>query len=353
MTRSLGEGGADRVASLQSVFLSDLGYDVYIVSILNYIKYPYKGCLLNLGKLKEQEDTILGRFKRFIAFKKFLNDNRIELVIDHRVRCRTLSETLISLLLYRMNVFYMVHNYKISLYFPSFKWMAKQVYRRAEYIVAVSKEVHRKISEVYHLPNVITILNPIDFDYINQMKMHHVEIDYKYIFWYGRFEDGSKNLTLLINAYNSSVLPDLEIKLILMGDGKDKLKMKRLITRLNLNESVVLLPFSKNPFAFVNNSFFVALSSRYEGLPMTILESLACGIPVVSVDYNTGNNEVIKNGYNGLLVRNNDVKALSEAFNTFVRDKELYLGCKENAIESVKPYGVEPISKQWEGIINA
>jgi len=99
VTRSLGEGGSDRVASLQSIFLNDLGYDVYVVSILNWIKYPYKGTLLNLGKLKEQEDTALGRIKRFVIFRNFLRRNEIDIIIDHRVRIKTLSECIISLLL--------------------------------------------------------------------------------------------------------------------------------------------------------------------------------------------------------------------------------------------------------------
>ena len=63
VSRSLSEGGADRVAAMQSIFLSDLGYEVFIVTILNSIQYPFKGELFNLGEFKEQNDTFLGRFK--------------------------------------------------------------------------------------------------------------------------------------------------------------------------------------------------------------------------------------------------------------------------------------------------
>ena len=55
--RSLSEGGADRVAAMQSIFLTELGYTVYIVTILNSIAYPYKGQLYNLGEIKEKNDT--------------------------------------------------------------------------------------------------------------------------------------------------------------------------------------------------------------------------------------------------------------------------------------------------------
>ena len=351
VTRSLGEGGADRVASLQSIFFSDLGYDVYIVSILNYIQYPYKGQLLNLGLMKEQEDTILGRLKRFITFKRFLKKNEIDVIIDHRVRSKTFSETLLSFILYRTDTIYMVHSYNINLYFPSVRWVSKRIYGRAKYIVTVSKGIYERVNRAYRFPNVITIPNPIDFNYIDEKKSDPVEIDFKYILWYGRFEDDSKNLTLLINAYNHSILPDNTIKLVLMGNGKDKLKIQKLISHLDLEEYIKLMPFSENPFPVISNAIFSTLSSKYEGAPMTILESLACGTPVVSVNY-LGNNMVVKNEYNGLLVKNHDVDALSEAFSRFVRDKKLYRNCKQNALKSVKKYSTHNVAKQWEQIIN-
>ena len=74
---SLGKGGAEKSSALLSVMLSDLGYDVYIVTILEFVDYKYKGTLLNLGNIKLKDDTFLGRINRLRIFKKFLKTNKI------------------------------------------------------------------------------------------------------------------------------------------------------------------------------------------------------------------------------------------------------------------------------------
>ncbi|NRD24571.1 glycosyltransferase [Winogradskyella litoriviva] len=352
MSRSLSEGGADRVAAMQSVFLSDLGYDVYIVTILNSVKYPFKGELFNLGKIKEQNDTLFGRFNRFLLFKKFLRSNNIDVVIDHRVRCKPFSEYIISGFVYSESTIYMVHNFTVDRYFPPLKLLTNFFYKKAKSIVSVSKNIEEKVRETYKFKNLKTIYNPIDFDYINRLKEQKIEMSSPYVFWYGRFEENQKNLSLLIDAYSKSQLPNRNVKLLLMGNGKDKSIIVNRIINLGLSENVEVLPFSENPFCFITSSKFTILSSNYEGFPMTVLESLACGIPVVSVEYKNFEDGVIKHEYNGLMVENHNPEALAKALNRFINDEKLYLRCKTNAKKSVASFSVENISKQWQTLID-
>ena len=124
-----------------------------------------------------------------------------------------------------------------------------------------------------------------------------------------------------------------------------------LVDKLNLSEMILFQSFTPNPFPVVKQAKFTVLTSRYEGFPMTILESLACGTPVISVDCKSGPNEIIKNEYNGLLVENNNIKALSDAINLFVLDTKLYNICKNNSKESISKFNVETISKEWFNIL--
>lgn len=351
VSRSLSEGGADRVAAMQSIFLSDLGYDVFIVTILNSIKYPYKGELFNLGEIKEQNDSILGRFKRLLLFRKYLKENRIDIVIDHRVRCKFFSEYIISGFIYPKTTIYIVHNFTIKRYFPPVKWLTKLLYGKAKKIVTVSEGIEKKVKELYDFNNLETIYNPIDFDYLNSLKAANVDISVPFIFWYGRFEEDQKNVALLVDAYSKSELSTLGIKLVLMGDGKDKNRIVEKISDLNLNSLIEVLPFSENPFAYIDKSIFTVLSSKYEGFPMTVLESLACGVPVVSVEYKNHEDGVIVNEVNGLMVENHNPLALSKALNRFIKDEKLYLRCKAHAKQSVEPFSVQNISKQWKILI--
>lgn len=351
VSRSLSEGGADRVAAMQSIFLSDLGYDVFVVTILNSIQYPFKGELFNLGEIKEQNDTFLGRFNRLLLFKKFLKSNKIDLVIDHRVRSKPFSEYIISGLIYPKATIYMIHNYAIELYFPPYKWLTKQVYKKAKNIVCVSNGIEALVKKTYNFNNLDTIYNPIDFGYISKLKTEPILETSPFIFWYGRFEEEQKNILLLIDAYIKSELPLKGIKFVLMGDGKDKAMIYNKISKNNLDEMIQLLPFSKNPFSYINASKFTVLSSRFEGFPMTVLESLACGIPVVSVKYQNYEDGVIVNNQNGLLVDNYNIDELANAFSSFVNDEKLYLSCKTNAKQSVTSFAVENIAKQWQNLI--
>jgi N-acetylgalactosamine-N,N'-diacetylbacillosaminyl-diphospho-undecaprenol 4-alpha-N-acetylgalactosaminyltransferase len=103
----------------------------------------------------------------------------------------------------------------------------------------------------------------------------------------------------------------------------------------------------KNPFRYYKNALFTISTSKYEGMPMVLLESLACETPVISWNYASGPNEIITNESNGLLVENQDSEKLIEAINLFVSDNILYLQCKENALASVKRFSLETIGAEW------
>ena len=72
VTTSLADGGAERSTGLLSVLLSQLGYEVHLVTMLNKVEFQFEGTLFNMGKLKEANDTFLGRINRFLVYKKYL-----------------------------------------------------------------------------------------------------------------------------------------------------------------------------------------------------------------------------------------------------------------------------------------
>ena len=349
--RSLSEGGADRVASMQSIFLNELGYQVYIVCILNAVAYPFKGTLLNLGELKALDDSVLGRFKRFLTFKRFIDKNKIDVIIDHRVRMKTWSELLISKCIYKSKGIYIVHNIDTKKYFPKAMWIAKKIYKRPAKIVAVSEGIAQKVNKEYGYNNITTILNAVDFDYIDRHKNEFVEVPSDYILWYGRFENEQKNINLLLRSYVASNLSTKGIKLVVMGHGKDRQEIIRTIKDLDAINDIKILPFTANPFPYIHKSRFVVLSSRYEGFPMTIIESLATIKPVITVEYDNSIELVVKDRYNGLVVKNHDESALANALNNFIENRNLYLSCAANARKSIIHLNVENIAQQWQKLI--
>jgi N-acetylgalactosamine-N,N'-diacetylbacillosaminyl-diphospho-undecaprenol 4-alpha-N-acetylgalactosaminyltransferase len=142
-------------------------------------------------------------------------------------------------------------------------------------------------------------------------------------------------------------LPKRNIHLVLLGEGERKIILQKLAKVNNIEDKVHFLGYQNNPFKYLKKAEFFVLSSLNEGLPNVILESLACGTPVVAFDCLSGPSEMIQHKENGLLVENQNIEKLTEAMNLFVEDENLYRYCKQNAPQSVQSFSVLAIGQQW------
>jgi glycosyltransferase involved in cell wall biosynthesis len=352
VTTSLADGGAERSTGLLSVLLSQLGHEVHIVTLLNEVEFRYEGTLFNMGKLKDANNTFLGRINRFLVYKKYIKTHKFDWIIDNRTRSRTIAELIFSKLFYtkNSNVIYMVRSFNISWYFPKNKLVAKNIYKSAKYIIGVSKEIKNEIEKVYQYNNVRSIYNPIDFENINELAIRY-EISGNYVLAYGRLDDEVKNYSLLIDAYSFSELPKNNISLYILGEGKDLEKLKQKVEQQNLSDKIIFIGKDANPFPYVKQAICTVLTSKFEGFPRVIIESLAIGTPVISVNCKSGPEEIIIHEKNGLLVENNNIRLLTEAMNRMVLEDDLYSTCKKNAKKSIEHLSLENISKEWHKLL--
>ena len=80
---------------------------------------------------------------------------------------------------------------------------------------------------------------------------------------------------------------------------------------------------------------------------MTLLEASANGLPMISFDIETGPNEIINHGVNGLLVPSENAEEMENAINTLIRDADLRLKMSKESAESSKYFQIKKISEQW------
>ena len=345
VTISLSKGGAERSTALLSRMLSSEGFEIFLVTLNDSVDYKYSGNLINLGKNKPKRESIFNRFKRFEKFRKLIKKENFDFIIDNRNRQFALKELFYLNYIYKgANIIYVVRSFNLSQYFPENNFVRKKMIHDSKGIVGVSKAIADTINKKYNTNKAINIYNPKEEFNVSKEEVINKE---EYILYLGRIEEAVKNLTLLLESYKESILPKQHIKLKILGNGPDEDWLKKKIIDLELNDLVEVIPFTPHVYPYLNNAKFLTLTSRYEGFPRVLIESLSTGTPVVSVNCESGPNEIVNHENNGLLVENFNIQNLSEAYNRFILEEDLYLHCIQNAIKSVNHLSVDTIAQQW------
>jgi glycosyltransferase involved in cell wall biosynthesis len=307
---SLSNGGTERLGAVLSKILTRLGYNVHIVITHDAVEYDFSGALFNLEKEVKKSQ---GSISKLVALSRYFKQQKFDVIIDNRLRTQFFKELIMYRLFYKgPRIIGMVHNHRIQNYFPVNTYFSKLLYPKDTTFIGVSKKIKESIEKRFGFKNVRYLYNPISIDEITTKSNIYIEpLNYKYILYFGRFEEVAKNLTLLIKSYNLSNLKTQGIKLVLMGKGDDKDYIKQLVSQYHLENDVIFMDYQPEPFPFVKQALFTVLSSNYEGFPMSIIESLACGTPLVSVDCPSGPSEIIEHNVNGLLIEKDNALALS------------------------------------------
>ena len=343
---SLSDGGVQRVASLLSKIYFESGYDVYVITVYDKIKYSYSGTYFTLHFDNFSVLNLFKNIKSFLSLRNYMKNNNFDLIIDFRARMRLIPELLIYLFAIPLNrTIFTFHMPKINHYIPEPIFISRYLYNYAFANVAVSKSIS-ELLDVNKIRNTSVIYNPIDYDLILSKSMEKINFSFNYIVGSGRMNDNTKQFDQLISAYCKSNLPNENVHLILLGDGKLKSKLRANIQN-EFKTKIHFMGFVKNPFKYYSNARFFVLSSKNEGFPMVLIEALACSTPVISYDCPTGPSEIIRNNHNGILVKPNLVTKLTEAINKMFLEKEFYEKCKKNAKPSVNHLRFGIIKNKW------
>ena len=228
------------------------------------------------------------------------------------------------------------------------KKFVEKYYQRADKIVFQTKDAKKAYPDNLGEKGVI-ISNPIK---ANLPAPYHGERN-KYITTFCRISK-QKDLPNLLQAflYVYQNHPDYRLRIIgdtFNSEGESVLEEITEFIRCNkLEDAVIFEAFmDKVHQAIIRDAMYVN-SSDYEGLSNAMLEAMAVGMPVICTDCPIGGAKTtIKNGENGLLVPIQNAKALADAMNRLIEDKELTekLSCKASQIRD--RLSLDKITEKW------
>ena len=202
------------------------------------------------------------------------------------------------------------------------------------------------MSSKYDLPNIVTIPNGVNFDEIDRLRKASIDFDGQFVIAIGRLVP-LKQFDKLIEIYPKTKLYKQGIKLLIFGDGPEYDKLLKIIANKKLTSHIILKPFHKNIYSYIDKSRFLILSSQRESFGNVLVEALACEVPVVSFDCG-GPREIVVHETNGLLVENQNFEALINAIDRMISDESLYKNCVANARQSIDKFDSNRIAKQWD-----
>ncbi|TYZ24504.1 glycosyltransferase family 4 protein [Selenomonas ruminis] len=223
------------------------------------------------------------------------------------------------------------------------------VYRQAAAIVSLTNEDAVRYKKIN--PNTYVIPNEI-----NDLEIRkHNNSNEKVILSVGRWSR-EKGYDLLIEAWNIIANKYNGWKLKIVGDKEDLEFVEEVnakIRNYKIGHTIEVKDATLDIMDEYDKADIFVLSSRWEGLPMVLLEAMSRGVASVSFDCPTGPRDIITNEYNGFLVNANNVKMLSEKIELLIQNNELRkkIGVRANK-EICEKYNREIIYAKWNEVLN-
>jgi glycosyltransferase involved in cell wall biosynthesis len=155
----------------------------------------------------------------------------------------------------------------------------------------------------------------------------------------------------LIRAFGTVVETHPEWTLRICGRGPRRPALQRLIVERELYNHVLLPGAVEDIGAEMGRASLFALSSRYEGFPMVLVEAMTKGLPVVSFDCPTGPREIVDDGRNGILVPDGDEDALAAALLELIEDVPRRRRYGAAALQTARGYELEAVGRRWQALL--
>ncbi len=377
-------GGEQRVTSIISNILLEYGYDITIICTDSKTKEDHnrykldkriKIIYMQEKSAKDRTKTIFWKILSQINRKTNImkkNERIIEKIYYNRDRCYLNSlisiinnekidyvigiggkysilltfikdKILSKIIGWQHSSFDAYFNTKEINYWHEDKMYEKRISELDKYIVLTESD-KIKIDKKFNIESIV-INNPKSF-----VSKEISDLTKNNFLAAGRF-NYVKGYDLLIEAFSIFAQKNKNWTLTIVGEGEDKDKIIKLVKQLNLEDRVKIDGFTNDIKKYMLNSSVYLLSSRWEGMPMVVLEAYEMGLPIISFDIDAMK-ELTNGIQTGIIVEKYNVNKYAQAMEKLASDKEEIQRLANNARKKSEDYSYEKIGEKWKELLN-
>lgn len=344
-------GGTERVLSIIANELSKQKnkFNIHILSITNENNTSYfnlENEIKNDRILKSKDVNFKKQYFQVVkGIRHYIKENNIDILIDVEVIASLFSIpatrfTKTKLISWEHFNFYEDNGSHLRIY------ARKLAARFSNCIITLTE--HDKQNYLNNLDikgKVEYIYNPIE-----EVDDVECNIKSKQIISVGRLTY-QKGFDMLCDVAKVVLKDNKGWKWLILGDGEDKDKLRSKIKEYGLENKLILKGNVSNVEEYYKNSSLYVMTSRFEGLPMTLLEAKTYKLPIVSFNCLTGPSEIVKNNVNGYLINPENVEAMSNKLNILMNDENKIKEFSNNAQIDIEKFKLKPIIERWEKVL--
>ncbi|EPL1075694.1 glycosyltransferase, partial [Pluralibacter gergoviae] len=186
----------------------------------------------------------------------------------------------------------------------------------------------------------------------NALKFHAYkkEVFNKVALAVGRLDE-QKGFDILLSIWSRFIVENPGWKLMIAGDGILKNDLLNQSRELNIENSVNFLGLVHNIDEYYKNSDILLMTSRYEGLPLVLLEAKSWSLPCIAFDCPTGPSEIISNGKDGFIVPMHDENQFLNKLNKLAKDHDIRNEFSANTFYTSRKFERDNIINLWKSLI--